>query len=443
MPTIFVSIASYRDPELIPTLKNMIENAAAPENLHIAVCWQQQEQKNVFESAGMSLKEKTSLDTFEKLIYGYLKARISIIKVNYFQSEGACWARSLAEKCFENERYFLQIDSHCRFIRHWDNEMIEIHTALQAKSVKPVLSYYPPGYEAGEHENRGKQVSRVSFREFNSAGIPLFSPSIFNSNGPVRNSYLAGGFIFAEGCFVKEVPNDPAIFFEGEEITMSARAFTHGYDIYIPDKILLWHFYSRNHCKKVWSDHNQEAKDRGEIDITWWERDLKSRKRIRHIFGIEKDESCDADAFMPGAARSLRDFEYSAGIDFLAQAVQPEVLTKERVSFFPYPPANPAEWQKRLIAPHRRNITLKLSDISTVWEQLASCCITIVDINNALLEAVTLSKTELQEKTDRENNNRLTIPLSFNTPVIIKPAKIRITPFYHEQGWGETRELSW
>ena len=35
--TIFVSIASYRDRELIPTLDNMISNARSPNNLK--KCW--------------------------------------------------------------------------------------------------------------------------------------------------------------------------------------------------------------------------------------------------------------------------------------------------------------------------------------------------------------------------------------------------------------------
>ena len=35
MAKIFVSIASYRDPELLPTLESLLTNAANPENLTI------------------------------------------------------------------------------------------------------------------------------------------------------------------------------------------------------------------------------------------------------------------------------------------------------------------------------------------------------------------------------------------------------------------------
>jgi len=37
---IFVQIASYRDPELIPTIKSCLENAKNPENLNFGICRQ-------------------------------------------------------------------------------------------------------------------------------------------------------------------------------------------------------------------------------------------------------------------------------------------------------------------------------------------------------------------------------------------------------------------
>ena len=40
MSKIFISIASYRDPELLPTIKDCIANAKYPENLIFAIAWQ-------------------------------------------------------------------------------------------------------------------------------------------------------------------------------------------------------------------------------------------------------------------------------------------------------------------------------------------------------------------------------------------------------------------
>jgi hypothetical protein len=40
MVKIFVSIASYRDPELLPTLESLLSNAANPDDLTICIAWQ-------------------------------------------------------------------------------------------------------------------------------------------------------------------------------------------------------------------------------------------------------------------------------------------------------------------------------------------------------------------------------------------------------------------
>jgi hypothetical protein len=40
MPTIFVQIASYRDADLVPSLRDSIPKAAHPEILRFGICWQ-------------------------------------------------------------------------------------------------------------------------------------------------------------------------------------------------------------------------------------------------------------------------------------------------------------------------------------------------------------------------------------------------------------------
>ena len=40
MNKIFVQIASYRDPQLLPTIKDMIDKAKKPKNLVFGICWQ-------------------------------------------------------------------------------------------------------------------------------------------------------------------------------------------------------------------------------------------------------------------------------------------------------------------------------------------------------------------------------------------------------------------
>ena len=44
---IFVQIASYRDPQLVPTIQDMLNKAKYPENLIFGICWQYDESEPV------------------------------------------------------------------------------------------------------------------------------------------------------------------------------------------------------------------------------------------------------------------------------------------------------------------------------------------------------------------------------------------------------------
>src|SRR5574343_1318206 len=59
--------------------------------------------------------------------------------------------------------------------------------------------------------------------------------------------FVAGGFMFLESSFLLEVPYDPYLsgLFQGEETLFSARLFTHGYDIFAPNKPVCSHHYNR------------------------------------------------------------------------------------------------------------------------------------------------------------------------------------------------------
>ncbi|MFH8136214.1 GlcNAc-transferase family protein [Pantoea osteomyelitidis] len=441
---IFASIASYRDPELVPTIKNLVSQAASPEKLHVAVCWQNNESTEIFLQAGMKLINTSMLNDFELLEYKLNGARIDIINVRYHRSQGACWARNMAEKCYDNEAYFLQIDSHCRFIESWDSEMIVLLTSLKEKSAKPVLSHYPTGYDPANEEERLKidQISRIAFLKFNDDSIPITFPVSYSSDTPVRSMYLAGGFIFAEGSFVKEVPNDPQIFFCGEEIMMSARAFTHGYDIYTPHRILLWHYYNRKNVK-VWDDHNKEAKKNGQVEMIWWERNCLSNKRLRHFFDIKKDNNCELGIYAPGSVRSLREFEYASGISFKKHAVQPEVISEERINFFSTPPVNKEKWEERLVSPYQKKIIIDKDKLLFSPEQIEHWHVTVFNSRKHLIDELVFTAEELKQKFDSAVEGKVTLEIKFTTYPCYIPEIIRMIPCFPDSSWGEAVEIKW
>ena len=106
METIFISIASYRDPELLPTLRDCLANAKNPDKLRFGICWQHDETETLGEFADDS--------------------RFKFIKVPYALAKGACWARSLIQSLYNNKTYYLQLDSHHRFTKNWDATLIKM-----------------------------------------------------------------------------------------------------------------------------------------------------------------------------------------------------------------------------------------------------------------------------------------------------------------------------
>ncbi|WP_330982376.1 MULTISPECIES: GlcNAc-transferase family protein [Enterobacterales] len=443
--TLFVSIASYRDPELIPTLQDMLTMAHHPQNLRIAICWQHDDETSeLFTGAGMTLIGQLQHETDEVWRFQWQQAQLTVIAVDYRHSQGACWARHKAETWFANEDFSLQIDSHCRFVQHWDSEMIAMLDGLRATSARPVLSTYPPAYEP-QHDpaKRAQFVSRLIFRGFSQEGLPMLSSMPLTSKQPVRGSYIAGGFIFADGCFVREVGNDPHIFFAGEEIAMAARAWTNGYDVYTPHKILLWHYYGRKQASKIWGDHTREAKEAGDVALGWWERDAISKKRIRSLFDLEI-VPVDPGLYGLGTVRSLADFERFIGVDFKKRAVLPDVIGESKTSVFPRESwLDDEQWAQQLLAPFEKSISLKKESVSPRMGEADWWYLGVYSASNRLMSEKKYTREALMKLISDSENDEFKLKIDFSTKPQFDPSVIRLCPFSEASGWGAVVEKPW
>lgn len=445
VPSVFVSIASYRDPELIPTLHDMINTAACPENLSIAVFWQNDNDINTFLDQGMRLIESTTHQGYPLYQLEYNQARVWVLSVHYYESRGACWARHMAETLFQDEAFFLQIDSHCRFIPHWDHEMIAMLDSLRAKSPKPILSSYPPAYEPeepGKDESRKNHVSRMIFNLFTQEGIVQMLSTTVTETAPVRCGYMAGGFIFSDGSFAREVPNDPNIFFIGEEISMAARAFTHGYDTYAPHKILLWHFYTRTKGSKVWTDHSNEAKKTGSVEMAWWERDKIAKDRVTTLFDRNKDHS-ELAPYTLGTQRSLQEFEYRLGICVEKRAVHPDAVGKDKVSFFADLPESHEDWLQSLIFVNKKTLKVEKKEVDFMRDDVDWWHIGVYNANNIAVMVKKIDPENRAKMVTTIDDSCFELKLEFNTVTNSNAQKIRICPYIRSQGWGDIMEKSW
>lgn len=303
--TIFVQIASYRDPQLLPTLEDMIANADYPENLRVGIAWQHHKDD-----------EWDSLDQYKQ------DKRFRILDIDANDSKGVCWARNLVQQVYLNEKYTFQLDSHHRFVKGWDTILIDMLKDLQSSgSPKPLITAYIPSFNPEKDpEERVQEPWKMNFDRFIPEGAIFFLPASFDEwddkTKPLPARFYSAHFAFSVGEFAKEVMHDPDYYFHGEEINVAVRAFTHGYDLYHPHKVICWHEYTRKGRAKQWDD-----------DKAWGKRNEISHLRNRKLFEMDGEKrDIDFGKYGFGSIRSLNEYERYAGISFKKRAIQQCVL---------------------------------------------------------------------------------------------------------------------
>lgn len=303
--TIFVQIAAYRDPQLVPTLKDMLAMAKCPENLSFGICWQHAPQ-----------------DAWDHLDEFKDDVRFKIIDVNYKDSQGVCWARNSVQTLYNNEKYTLQLDSHHRFVQDWDIELISMIEGLQKEGhAKPLITSYIPSFDPdNDPQARIKEPWKMNFDRFIPEGAVFFLPASFDSfdpkDKPLPGRFYSAHFAFSLGSFAIEVQHDPDYYFHGEEISIAVRAFTHGYDIFHPHKVVCWHEYTRKGRSKQWDDVP-----------SWIQKNNECHLKNRKLFEMDGEKrDVDFGKYGFGTVRTLRDYEKYAGLCFKKRAITKQVI---------------------------------------------------------------------------------------------------------------------
>lgn len=324
---IFVQIPSYRDPQLVPTLIDLVLQARAPSDLRVVVCWQHsaEETADEFIASGFEFSCTRSFDSRAVHFMEFRGVKIELVDVPYLEAKGAGWARSVAQQRFAGERYSLQIDAHHRFIKGWDVQMVAMLESLRETSAKPLLTGYPPAFSPASYpDGRQEQASAMLVDTFAPMGIVSFRALMLPEgrfNAPLRARFMSGGFVFSDGRFVEEVRQDPNQFFFTEEIVMAARAHTHGYDFFHPHLPLLWHDYASS-APEVWEDLTEEAKLKELIPESADDLAFASVGRALSLLGIQpNDNPSDSTCYGLGGLRSLHHYERFAGLSFSHRGV--------------------------------------------------------------------------------------------------------------------------
>jgi hypothetical protein len=365
-------------------------------------------------------------DKFDDLSEYENDNRFRVLDIPYLESKGACWARHLIQQLYKDEEYTLQIDSHMRFEKNWDDEMIKMIKQLQKKGhKKPLLTGYVSSFDPdNDPAARVNEPWRMVFDRFIPEGAVFFLPETIpgwqNLKEPVTARFYSAHYCFTLGQFSKEVQHDPDYYFHGEEISIAARAYTHGYDLFHPHKVLIWHEYTRKGRTKQWDD-----------DKNWVEKNNFCHKKNRALFGMDGEEPMEFGIFGFGAERTLRDYEKYSGLLFSKRAIQQETIDKK------YPPntynySTEEEWMESFASIFKHCIDIGYSQVPE--DDYEFWAVAFHDENDNTLYRKDADPNEIRGmKNDPDGYCK--VWREFQTTV--KPKYWVVWPYSISKGWGE------
>jgi len=247
--TIYCSVASYRDPECAPTVEDVYARAKYPERIRVAILDQRTDGDPVCNKPEKPCNEdpEQALCRYRHLIdYYEIDARLAV---------GPVFARHLAHRHYRGEYFAMQIDSHVRFIEHWDEDIVgqwksaENEMAVLTTYLSDIQGSIDPKTHENKHPNRPIMCKtdyegKGDLKHLRHGQQPEGIPGI--TGQPTLHPFWAAGFSFARGHFVIQVPYDQYLpmVFQGEEISIGLRGFTYGYDYYAPERGVCFHMYA-------------------------------------------------------------------------------------------------------------------------------------------------------------------------------------------------------
>lgn len=290
MKSIFVQISAYEDYELPKTILDCLDKASGFYDIYFGI--------NLVYS-----KYNIEIPNIKNIKINKSKAPLNL---------GVGEGRYIANSFYDGEDYYLQIDSHTRFTKKWDLDIVNSYTYFKDKGYNPVLTTYPARYwyEDGiEKLDPNLSLTKIEFKIeekdlFEKA--KFFHQKAVGTEGQIFTKSISGGSVFSSGEIAQIKPNKK-MFNWGEELLYAARLYTHGYDLMIPKKQYLFHLYY-DHNKPLENFRSLAGEDFPEqVDNIFKE----SNKELFRIFSnkIIGDQEL-------GSKRKFEDFEKYIGINF-------------------------------------------------------------------------------------------------------------------------------
>lgn len=406
--SIFVSVVSYRDPLCPYTVRSLFSQAFNPGTVFVGLVEQHDTKAGdpicvadpVWKSPrgemvhvadanddGMSQEDARFSDSGVgsskvQLVHSHVK----VLRMHPRFSKGPIHARYFAAQMYGGENYFLMIDSHSQFTLHWDKLVISMYLTAEAQSQLagtsglngPVITHHPPMWTktnsdeddhdaalllrddgpadgsvaAGALQEKQRQMPFVCKATFDypEYGFPVLRSLPHKPvDHPVPQPFVGAGFLFSGAHMLRDTPFDPHLpyLFHGEEILLSARLWTAGFDFYAPHRTIVKHYYYRRESPK-YHDDRQYRKTRplaGDVDDNFTVVDQRSQseansvRRVQYILqstvymppsqrksgeplqkyasegSVPEEVKKDAEWYGLGTERSLKAFWEHVGVD--------------------------------------------------------------------------------------------------------------------------------
>jgi hypothetical protein len=299
---VFVALASYCEPELALTIEDCLARAHRPDRLRFGILHQ-------FDADGGREIQEHAL--------GHLAGddRFRVVTRDHREGRGGCWARHAVQGLYEGEEYTLQVDAHSRFADDWDLELLTV--AAELDTDRPLITGFPPSYSRDDdvdvidRNDRGR-VPTVRVTAWSEEGW-IEHPTEVVDHGvaaPRRTRVLSGAMVFAPGSWVEDVRQDPGHLYTGEEFALTLRSYTHGYDLFEPPRVVVWHRNHPERSRKWIHDFPRQAVER---------RHRRAMGRLRVL--LAGDPAGRLGRYSLGRRRTLEDYRRFSGLDCATRSI--------------------------------------------------------------------------------------------------------------------------
>ena len=231
--TIFIEIASVDDEELVYTVNSIFNNASFPERVFVGISF-----------TGKYFKRFKELKNIAKK-YKNVRHVSSRQKRNNIKTLGVGVGRFRAYQLYEQEDYFLQVDSHSHFSKNWDRIIIELfeEAVKEVGDDKIVLTCIPPiyGYDADERVIRVGAKTR--YPQWNRGEllidtIPKWSDfDVYKKDYPkfIPSVKASPAMMFGNKKFAEDIGVNPNSVFYDEDLIHTYELFGRGMAFVFPN----------------------------------------------------------------------------------------------------------------------------------------------------------------------------------------------------------------